>query len=324
VVLWVVTPVYLDVESFLELRLRVLAVLGEHVPQASEVRFVAIDDTAGRDAEVERLAALPDVRVLRPPFNLGHQRALVFGVRRLRDLLGDDDVVVTMDADGEDRPEDLPRLLGALLEAGPGTPRVALAWRTSRQESPLFRAGYVVFRTGFRALTGAVVRSGNFAAYRGRFAREVLRHPHFDQCYSATLLSLDLDVVCVPAPRGARYAGRSRMNYQRLFMHGLRMLMPFTDRIASRALLAFSATVALAVALAATVAGVRLLTDAAIPGWATTTIGLLVVLSFVALGNLLVLFFVFSHSRGVSLSHLEEDAGGGAGSAPAAPDRALV
>jgi hypothetical protein len=53
------------------------------------------------------------------------------------------------------------------------------------------------------------------------------------------------------------------------------------------------------------VVGIRLFTNTAIPGWAIGTLLGLVILSFVALGNFVVLFAVFSHSRGISLANLE-------------------
>jgi hypothetical protein len=51
----------------------------------------------------------------------------------------------------------------------------------------------------------------------------------------------------------------------------------------------------------------RIFSRSAIPGWATNTLLLLVAISFVALGNFVVLFAIFSQSRGASLGHLEED-----------------
>ena len=84
------------------------------------------------------------------------------------------------------------------------------------------------------------------------------------------------------------------------------MLMPFTDRIAVRALLAFSAMFGLGLILSLAVVGIRVFTTAGIPGWATATLLGLLIISFVALGNFVVLFAVFSHSRGISLANLEE------------------
>ena len=303
--LWIVCPSYTDVVAFTMLRKRVLELVQSERLERS-VQFVLVDDTGGNDDEVEDLRHLDDVLVVTPPFNLGHQRALVYGLRTIAPELGDADLVVTMDADGEDRPEDLPDLLAPLLDAPVARQMLCVARRTQRQESIRFKIMYFFFRVMFRILAGQTVRSGNYAAYRGGLARRMLRHPYFDLCYSSSLVSLDVAVTPVPCPRGERYAGQSRMNLFRLFMHGLRMLMPFTDRIAVRALAAFSVVFGLGVVGSLVVVAVRLFTTAAIPGWATTSLISIVILSFLALSNFIVLFVVFSHSRGLSMAGLEE------------------
>lgn len=305
--LWVVTPVYLDVGCLIPLRRDVLSALEDR--DYDRVRFVAVDDSGGLDPEFDRLAALDDVEVATPPFNLGHQRALVFGLRKVLDRIEDDDTVLTMDSDGQDRPQDAPALLAALRSSdNPG--EAVIARRTQREESVPFKVLYLFFRMLFRVLTGTVVRSGNFAAYRGWLARRVLRHPYFELCYSSTLLTVAPSTKLVPCPRGARYGGHSRMRPGKLAMHGVRMLMPFTDRIAVRALGVFSAGFALSVVVGVAVVGVKLLTDAAIPGWATYTLVGVTAISLIALGNFVVLFAVFSQSRGVSLADLEVEPGG--------------
>ena len=318
--LWIVCPSYTDVVAFTMLRDRILQVLDANpMPLARPVRFVVIDDTGGRDPEIERLDALDDVTIIAPPFNLGHQRAIVFGLRLIEPDLDDTDLVVTMDADGEDRPEDLPRLLQPLLDAPGDRSRLCVARRTKRSESFRFRAMYLLFRILFRILTGVTVRNGNYAAYRGWLARRMLRHPYFDLCYSSTLVSLDIPVTPVPLPRGSRYAGRSRMNTVRLLMHGFRMLTPFTDRIAIRAMTAFAAIFGLTIAASLAVIGTKVFSSASIPGWIMATLLGILVLSLNAVGTSVVLFAVFSHSRGVSLAGLEEWHDGRARSASAPP-----
>jgi hypothetical protein len=319
--LWIVCPSYKDVASFLILRDRIREVLARDPSSPSpEVHFCLVDDSAGYDTEIDQLKTHEDVEVITPPFNLGHQRAIVYGLRLMLPQVSEKDLVVTMDADGEDRPEDLPRLIAPLIAAPDDRGLLCVARRTKRSESFRFRVLYLFFRTMFHTLTGTTVRSGNYAAYRGWLAQRMLSHPYFDLCYSSTLVSLDMTVTPVPCPRGKRYEGRSRMNMLRLFMHGVRMLMPFTDRIAVRALTAFSAMFGLGILLSFVVIGIRVFTTAGIPGWATATLLGLLVLSFVALGNFVVLFAVFSHSRGISLANLEDWNDGKPGRAPASSD----
>jgi polyisoprenyl-phosphate glycosyltransferase len=317
---WVFTPVYRDVDSFLILRDRIGEVLASSGQEVGRLRFVVIDDSAGQDPEIDRLQELDEVTILQPPFNLGHQRALVYALRKLLPRISDDDAVVTLDADGEDRPEDLPRLLAPLHGDGGAARKVVLALRTKRRESLGFKVFYRLFRLLFRTLTGTTVRSGNFAAMPGSVAKRALLHPTFDLSYSSALLALDLPIEYVPCERGERYRGKSKMTYGKLAMHGLRMLMPFTDRIAIRALGVFVFFGVLGALLALIVVGIKLFTTSAVPGWTSyIALGALIV-SLVALGNFVSLFVLFSQTRAVSLANIENltddpDADGPAGAA---------
>jgi glycosyltransferase involved in cell wall biosynthesis len=224
----------------LKVREAAIAVLSGSAPSAKVV-FLVVDDSAGLDLEVDiRLASLSDVTVIRPSRNLGHQGALVYGLRQASPSVPAGDIVVTMDSDGEDRPEDIAALIAPLLRSPQRLDLVAIARRTRRTETPLFRIFYFCFKVFFWIVTGTVVRSGNFVAYRGRLLEEIICHPYFDRCYSASFISLPLNREMVPLPRGRRYAGQSKMGAWGLFTHGLRMLLPFTEKIAIRGVLIFS------------------------------------------------------------------------------------
>ena len=313
--LWIVTPVFNDVESFLVLRDRVRAILPDQVDAGDTMRFVVVDDSAGRDPDIEQLCDLDDVRVIRPPFNLGHQRALVHGLRALTAELADGDDIVTMDADGEDRPEDLPRLLEA-LDADPQDPwRIVVARRTKRRESVMFKLFYGGFRLLFRTLTGRAVRSGNFAAFHGRYVNGMLQHPYFDLCYSSTLISLSRDLVYVPCERGSRYAGQSRMGAEKLLMHGVRMLMPFSDRIAIRSLAFFALTAVFAMALGVVVVVGQVSDGFVTPTWMLWLLAASAVASGLALVNFLVLFSGFVQSMALAMIRIDPDPRSSSGSA---------
>jgi glycosyltransferase involved in cell wall biosynthesis len=304
---WIVSPVYRDTGSFRILRERLLATLAESPAVArGPVRFVIIDDTGGQDPEVDGLRELDDVVVLQPPFNLGHQRGIVYALRKMLPRFADDDAVVTMDADGEDRPEDLPRLLAALDEGEGAGRHVVLALRTKRHEPPLFKLLYRGFKVLFRLLTGATVRTGNYAVMPGGVAKRALLHPTFDLSYSSAILALDMPVVFVPCERGRRYQGESKMTYGKLAMHGLCMRMPFTDRIAIRALAAFVFFGLLGFALALVVLFIKIFTSSSIPGWTSYVALSALIVSLVALGNFVSLFVLFSQTRAVSLASIED------------------
>jgi hypothetical protein len=304
--LWIVSPGYFDVPAYG----RLLAGLREALdaqPAAAEIRYVLIDDAAGRDPDVSGLDGA--VRTIVPPFNLGHQRALVYGLRRLAPELRDEDLVVTLDADGEDQPSDLPRLLDVLRGDAGNLRRIALAARTRRRETLPFKLLYFFFKHFFLAATGTAVRSGNFAAYRGWVAKNVLFHPRFDLCYASSLLSLNLQIVPVPCERGRRYAGASKMTYAKLLAHGFQMLMPFADRIAVRGLVGSALLLAACLsALAAGRSGCLGLAATAATGLA---LGLAAVGCLVLLAASALLFALFSYQEGLAMGRLHETNRGG-------------
>jgi polyisoprenyl-phosphate glycosyltransferase len=308
-IIWIVCPVYLDVESFLILRQRLITLLNKNYSGFfANIHFVVVDDTADTDEQISKLTNMTDVTIIYPPFNLGHQRAIVFGLRTLAAKISEHDVVITMDSDGEDRPEDLPKLLTPLLSGRGSLRKVVLAKRTKRKESLAFKIFYFFFKVMFRSLTGLVIQTGNYAAYHGWLAKNVLFHPHFDLCYSSSLISLNLAIDFIPCERGTRYAGQSRMSYLKLIMHGFRMLMPFIDRIAVRALIGFTVLLGSSLIICIGILVCKIFFDFQLSSWASFGLITSTALSFIALGNFIVLFTIFSESRGSSLSWLDRKA----------------
>ncbi len=300
---WLVSPVYFDVESYTRLRDNARAALAGE--PGLDLRLVAIDDTAGADRDIRGLESLPGQLVITPPFPLGHQRTLVFGLRRLSTMVAERDLIVTLDADGEDKPEDLPRLLAPFRQPDASLRTVVVAARTRRRESPSFKVFYLLFKTLFQLLTGTIIRSGNYAAYRGWLTRNVLFHPHFDLSYSSSLLSLGLNVQRVPCERGLRYAGASKMTYVKLIQHGLRMLMPFADRIATRGLLIFSGLLGLGLVGGAALLGLQISGKFSSPGWVIYTLCTGTLLCALAAACMVIVFALFVQAQSLSLARLD-------------------
>jgi hypothetical protein len=228
-----------------------------------------------------------------------------------------DDVVMTMDSDGQDQASDVPRLLSALLQNYPSK-RIVIARRSKRSETLTFKFMYFFFKATFRLLTGRVIRSGSFAATRGETLKQIIFHPFFDLCYSSALIAINFPIEYVECERKDRIAGKPRMSLLKLEIHAIRMLMPFLDAIAMRASVLFLATFFSGLGLSAVVVAVRLLTSRAIPGWATSTLLLMLSLSLGAIGQFIILFALFAQSQAVSLTGLDRHEPAGTTSSPAA------
>lgn len=247
--------------------------------------------------EVPVYRRIVDVRVLRLRRNLGHQRAICVGLCYLLDT-GIPSRIVIMDGDGEDNPSDVPRLLET-LENAPDA-RIVFAERRRRSEGFLFVTCYRLYRLLHLLLVGTWVRVGNFSILDSRCLPGLCASPELWNHYAATAIVTRQPVRLVRTDRGQRYAGQSRLSFSSLVMHGLSALSVFTDRIFTRLLIGTSVAILGSVLLMAVVIGIRLTTSYAIPGWATSTLGILL-LAFLQFAALILNFcFVAMLTRSAS------------------------
>lgn len=238
-------------------------------------RVLVVDDGSTQEPGPGMLrqarAAIESVAVLRLRRNLGHQRAIAVGLAYLEAERADCRLVVVMDSDGEDDPADVPRLIERARRS-PGQAMV-FAERTKRSESPLFRGCYHLYRLVHRALTGRSVRVGNFSAIPRRRLESLVVTSELWNHYAAAAFTSRQPYETIPTARARRLDGRSKMNFVGLVIHGLSAVSVYSDTIGVRLILATLAMIGLdLVALALTVA-IRLTTDLAVPGWATTAFG---------------------------------------------------
>lgn len=237
---------------------------------------------------------LRGVEVLRLRRNLGHQRAIALGLVHVHRRGTPLDAVVVMDGDGEDRPEDVPKLIDALAQRR-GVDAV-FAQRGRRHELWFFQAMYHLYCWSHWLLTGIAVRMGNFSALRPAALHRIVIASELWNHYAAAVVRSRISFETLPLARGQRYRGRSKMRFSALVLHGLSAISVFSDVVGVRLVVSTLVVMLLSGALMGAVLGVRLFTDLAIPGWATSAIGLLgivlgeafivlLVLSFIVLGN---------------------------------------
>jgi polyisoprenyl-phosphate glycosyltransferase len=272
----IVTPVLDDWAAFAELVAEIARCF-----RAGDVDFhlVAVDDGSNESFDAAAISLPPDacivdVEIVRLALNLGHQRAIAVGlcaVLQRRDI----DAVVVMDSDGEDRPEDIAALLAA-SEQAPGRP--ILARRARRSEGRMFRFFYSVYKLLFRILVGQSICFGNFALLPRPAVRRLVHMGELWNNLAAAIMRSRVPYLTVPTNRGHRYAGRSTMGLVGLVVHGLSAMAVYTDKIFVRILIVTSAVAFASLLGIVGVVAIRLTTKLAVPGWATTAAGDLLIL----------------------------------------------
>ncbi|MHB8861972.1 MAG: glycosyltransferase [Pirellulaceae bacterium] len=266
-------PVYNDWEAARQL----LSTLNDVLKRESvETHVLLVDDGSAVHAfQNDGWYSFSSVDLLRLKRNVGHQRAICIGLSYAEENIPCDYVLV-MDSDGEDDPRDVPRLLHACEELG--QTKIVFAERRRRSETWLFRVFYFLYRSLHRILVGQDVRVGNFSMIPADRLRGLTVVPELWNHYAAAVIVSRQAYCSIPTQRARRLDGHSKMNFLSLVIHGLSALSVFSDRIAVRVLSALSVLSLLNIAAIFCVVGIRVLTNLAVPGWATYSCGLLLVI----------------------------------------------
>jgi hypothetical protein len=244
--------------------------------------------------DASSLLALTRIQVLELRRNLGHQRAIAVGLSHVeRQRPGR--LVIVMDGDGEDDPLDVPRLVAA--SRADGGRAIVFAERAKRSESLRFRVFYALYKLLHRILTGEKVRVGNFSAIPPRRLESLVVVSELWNHYAAAAFKSRQPTLFVPTRRARRLDGRSSMNFISLVVHGLSAISVYSEVVGVRLLVISLVMIGLIVAGLVTTIGVRVATDLAIPGWATSAAGLLMVLLLQAVMLMFVLSFVVLGGR---------------------------
>lgn len=145
----VILPVYNEEDNVGPLIAEIRAALA---PLGRPFEVLAVDDCS-RDRSLAVLGRLqgshPELRIVRHRRNCGQSAAFASGLRRARG-----EIIITLDADGQNDPADLPRLISALAEDVAGVVGV----RARREDSGLRRFSSRL-ANGYRDwITGVKVR----------------------------------------------------------------------------------------------------------------------------------------------------------------------
>lgn len=213
----VVIPVYCNQATLPELHARLRGVLECRVMR---YEMIFVDDSSPDDARgVMRDLAMrdPHVTCLSLIANSGQNLAVLAGIAHARG-----EVVVVMDADLQDPPEAIPRLLAALQ-----APVAAVfAGRQGHYESRVRLMSSRLFKRLLHLLSARRLppNAGLFVAIRRELAEHLLaqhaRNPYVLQLMAACRMSM----IAIPAERSPRMAGVSAYSHRMRLQLAMRAL----------------------------------------------------------------------------------------------------
>jgi dolichol-phosphate mannosyltransferase len=263
-ILSVVTCVFDEQEIVGDLTERVIrSCRGLSVP----FEFVVVND-GSRDDTLARLTELsrenPELRVINLFRNFGHMPALSAGIDQARG-----EAVVVMDGDLQDPPELIPDFMHE-WRAGAD---VVYGLRTRRNETRLKRTAIEVFYwlMGGVSDIGIPKQVGTFGLMDRRVVDILNRMPERHRFFAGLRAWVGGKQAFVPYARPDRQSGSSRVGIRGLFRLAQTALFSFS-KVPLRYASLFSLMCGLILlCVGLTAIGIRLLTNLAIPGWATYT-----------------------------------------------------
>jgi glycosyltransferase involved in cell wall biosynthesis len=205
----IVIPLYNEAESLGELHTRLAAVLVK-VPKRAEIIFV---DDGSTDDSFEVLKGLRSkderVKVVRLRANQGKAAALSVGFREAQG-----DVVITLDADLQDDPKEIPKFLAKLEE---GYDLVS-GWKARRQDPWTRRALSAIFNRVTAFMTGLRIHDFNcgFKAYRRAVINELRLHGELHRFIPALANWRGFRVAEIEVEHHPRRYGRSKYGMERI------------------------------------------------------------------------------------------------------------
>jgi undecaprenyl-phosphate 4-deoxy-4-formamido-L-arabinose transferase len=272
----VVVPVYNEEENLSPLLDRLQAAL-RTTGMSFEIVFV---DDGSRDGSLEVLKGFvgrEGVRVLELTRNYGQHSAIISGFSVVRG-----DIVVTIDADLQNPPEDIPALVRTMVE---GDYEVVGTVREARKDTIFRKLPSRIVNAMTRKITG--IRMSDWGCMLRAYRREVVDRMVDSQEYStfipalATLFAKRMTEI--PVGHEERHAGRSNYNLWKLMNLQFDLLTSFSE-FPLRVLMYIGTGMAfLGVAFGFFLVAMRLIHG---PGWAAEGIFTLFAVLFFFMGML--------------------------------------
>ena len=205
----------------------------------SEVSVILVNDasTEERSDLNSNYQKIKLVKILNMKQNRVHQRCIAAGLKYICKN-EDFDRVIVMDADGEDRPEELNDFYKKALE----NPNMTITGnRFKRSEGFIFRFLYEVHKLLTLVFTGKLIKFGNFTCLPKIHAEQLIQKPSLWNSYSSSVIATIKDRTFTDSIRGFRYVLPSKMNFTGLIFHSLAIISVFRNIVVIRSIVFFLA-----------------------------------------------------------------------------------
>ena len=200
----------------------------------AEVSVIIVNDasTEERSGLETNYKKIKSVKILNMKENRVHQRCIAAGLKYICKNENFDRVII-MDADGEDRPEELNDFFKKAQE---NTNMTITGNRFKRSEGFIFRALYEAHKVLTLIFTGKLIKFGNFSCLPKDHVQQLIQKPYLWNSYSSSVVRTINDRTFIPSIRGIRYVLPSKMNITALVLHSFEIISVFRKLVIIRSI----------------------------------------------------------------------------------------
>ena len=198
----------------------------------AEASVIIVNDasTEERSGLETNYKKIKSVKILNMKENRMHQRCIAAGLKYICKN-EDFDRVIIMDADGEDRPEELNDFFKKAQE---NTNMTITGNRFKRSEGFIFKTLYEVHKALVLIFTGKLIKFGNFSCLPKDHVQQLIQKPYLWNSYSSSVVRTINDRTFIPSIRGIRYVLPSKMNITALVLHSFEIISVFRKLVIIR------------------------------------------------------------------------------------------
>ncbi len=131
----------------------------------------------------------------------------------------------------------------------------------------------------FRIFSDNAITFGNFSCIPAELLSKITNNEDFWNHYSAAAIKSKIPYAAISTERGKRFFGESKMNFNRLVIHGLSSFSLYLEQIVVKFLKLSILVLFLSFAIAGIILYLKFFTTRAIPGWTSTLLAILINIS---------------------------------------------
>ena len=233
----ILIPVYNDWQSVFKLLENIDQGLEGWDSDVAHISVIIVNDFSPEERPINKSTfnSLKSIQVINMKENKGHARCIAAGLKHISEN-NDFDLVIPMDADGEDRPEELGILLCKAYEL---PDKVITANRIKRSEGFIFKFCYLAHKYLTIIFTGQSIKYGNYTCLPKFAVNQMINDSATWSSFSGSLAKTvrEKDRTSISSTRGTRYFGPSKMSFINLIKHSLSIMAVFKTTLLIRSII---------------------------------------------------------------------------------------